>query len=735
MSIPTALVKVEILAVKDIPVGHPFGGTRYLRATFETGTAPSVVTGRSKPVPAVGGDLDTTQEGTPWQCEVRVDTASEIRITLEWGEDRGDQAPPPMESTFHAIPAPWVPGTHVLGASPALVVRVTRTFLNSTELASLARAHGAVGVSGTLAVPQGIIVDFTSIEGLYPPENEAGTRNVPGYISEDNLGRIFTNRAPDGTWAHDTQFIDVHARLTAFGGAALSPGWQLNWTIIDGDDPTNDGPEMHREWGRYIDPNDYDSAGSPDGAKGADNTPAFSAGNNDPNKLFGAAAKGTKRWAETPGGLPPTPLSMETAQTTIHVTSSTSAICSVRIHCPNVLGTNFVLKAELSLPKAIPVFPAVTGVMTMWSRIDVEVVRMAGALPIDAYLVEAPKFFLPACVQMDFHPERVVTGALDKAEMTPNEKLESPATREWINHPGVFSRRTEPGWFFLGAARRASPLPAAQPQPLVDGNDYTLGITLEGDGFAPWVEVPGDFRKANEFRKAALVIFIWDDPVHGRLKGIFGVYKVEVKPGNRRQGTPDIFRLFLEPNDVYPDFTGHDSDGSISHAVKTGVYFYPQHKYTRATDALQVGGFEVPDSGARIVVAPQGSFPTSGISPPQPNALTGAGKFFAGRTVIFTQCPSMSNNGVPTPIFADEVLQTAVHEFLHAFGMPHKCGYLNWRTPREKSCCMNYSLTWLVDPLRNPIPGTAGKTGRDMCGRHAMEVRRVHLHKNKGLNW
>jgi hypothetical protein len=95
----------------------------------------------------------------------------------------------------------------------------------------------------------------------------------------------------------------------------------------------------------------------------------------------------------------------------------------------------------------------------------------------------------------------------------------------------------------------------------------------------------------------------------------------------------------------------------------------------------------------------------------------------------------MSSNGVPTPVFADEVLETAVHEFLHAFGMPHKCGYFNWRTPREKSCCMNYSLTWLVDSSRNPIPGSAGKTDKDMCGRHAMEVRRVHLHRNKGLNW
>ena len=76
-----------------------------------------------------------------------------------------------------------------------------------------------------------------------------------------------------------------------------------------------------------------------------------------------------------------------------------------------------------------------------------------------------------------------------------------------------------------------------------------------------------------------------------------------------------------------------------------------------------------------------------------------------------------------------------VHEFVHAFGMPHKCGHRDWRTPREHTCCMNYGSTWLIDAADHLIPKTNGKMGNHMCARHFMEVRRVHIERNKGLNW
>jgi hypothetical protein len=67
--------------------------------------------------------------------------------------------------------------------------------------------------------------------------------------------------------------------------------------------------------------------------------------------------------------------------------------------------------------------------------------------------------------------------------------------------------------------------------------------------------------------------------------------------------------------------------------------------------------------------------------------------------------------------------------------MPHKCGYFDFRAPRDKTCCMNYRPNWMLDDKRNLIRGTSGKTGSDVCGRHLKEVRRVHLEDNKGLAW
>ena len=69
-----------------------------------------------------------------------------------------------------------------------------------------------------------------------------------------------------------------------------------------------------------------------------------------------------------------------------------------------------------------------TGVMTMWSRIDVEVVRMAGAPSLAGALPLIPPFFHPMCVQLDMQNERTVTGPLDKAHMSPTEPKEESAT-------------------------------------------------------------------------------------------------------------------------------------------------------------------------------------------------------------------------------------------------------------------------------------------------------------------
>jgi hypothetical protein len=111
------------------------------------------------------------------------------------------------------------------------------------------------------------------------------------------------------------------------------------------------------------------------------------------------------------------------------------------------------------------------------------------------------------------------------------------------------------------------------------------------------------------------------------------------------------------------------------------------------------------------------------------------GDFFAGRTILYTHAWMTGSPPGKSADFENEALDTIIHEFVHAFGMPHQCGYWDWRTPRTNSCAMNYPGTWLIDAAHKPLPRTHRKRGTHLCVRHVTEVRRVHIEKNKGLNW
>jgi hypothetical protein len=86
-----------------------------------------------------------------------------------------------------------------------------------------------------------------------------------------------------------------------------------------------------------------------------------------------------------------------------------------------------------------------------------------------------------------------------------------------------------------------------------------------------------------------------------------------------------------------------------------------------------------------------------------------------------------------------------VHELVHAFGFPHKCGYFTWRPARQdsegqdafESCCMNYALNWhytlatqfttrVLDRKTTPISA-------DLCALHIDGLRKLHLEDNQYL--
>jgi hypothetical protein len=249
---------------------------------------------------------------------------------------------------------------------------------------------------------------------------------------------------------------------------------------------------------------------------------------------------------------------------------------------------------------------------------------------------------------------------------------------------------------------------------LYSGTSYILGVT----GTDVWVDVPGSFPSAY------YVEFTWTDSTGASRPAGFMV-----------RGTPTVVggitRIVLWGNDVTPNFTGDDADGSVDRAYNTAINFFPQHELGAA--GFTAGGFGVPAAGAMVHVHPPGANYATGISPTVPHATTGLGDYFAGRTVVFAQAVALGRGLGPD--FNQTIIEDVVHEFVHAFGMPHKCGQWDWRTPREKSCCMNYWDTWLIDSASHLIPGSDDKQGAHMCGRHLMEVRRVHLERNRGLNW
>jgi hypothetical protein len=145
------------------------------------------------------------------------------------------------------------------------------------------------------------------------------------------------------------------------------------------------------------------------------------------------------------------------------------------------------------------------------------------------------------------------------------------------------------------------------------------------------------------------------------------------------------------------------------------------------------GGYGMPASVTVEVKSP-GAFYTAGVSP---GVTKGGKEYFAGRTVLFTHHGAYYDPAKkqPTPNATDKMVKTIVHEFVHAFGMPHKCAYFDFHAPRAKTCCMNYAPNWMIDDAKKLIPKTHGKMGPWVCGRHLKEVRRVHLEDNKGLAW
>lgn len=640
--------------------------------------------GRSSPL--TGAELDLTKEKVSWKLELP--GATSVPVVIEIYDELGDAGSKKLASESKTVGLADVGKKIEIGSSFKVLCEVIGLRLDRVAAAQVVtRTATGTTTRATLTNPNSAKVELTAIRGLYKPvaigqPGRARAEATPGYISQDNMGRAFTNCDLALKWTKDKQLIELSAKVTIVSGKFPQDG-KVKWTLLDVDDPTNDDPGFHVQWGRYVDAKDYDATGKHQGSQAADNegTPA----KNPPWEQVG-------------------PFKLSGATKEHCLTEIVSGVSKVTFHCPDVVGDNFIIAVEIDTKTKLSRQGHQTGVITMWNRIRVDNIRMNGALelPMD----DLPIYFEPCCVQMDCEPERIVP---DKQFLAPSRELLSTSSSAYVS--SVFKRK--PGWFCLVAALEPHPLPAIKGQSVFKG-PVTLGTTGAGATFAEYIDIPGSHSDADYAE-----LTFKDGTIGFRVRS----------PQPFPAAAPTHTRCWLEAHDAQPEFTA--GDGSIEHSYTVSYEYSP--RFTKLGANVGPRGYGMPDDVDAEVMTP-GAFYVGGISP---TVNVGGKSYFAGRTVVFTHHNVFYDptTNMARPTAHKDMLEVMVHELVHAFGMPHKCGYFNFRAPRDKTCCMNYRPNWMVDDARQLIPKTNRKTGIDLCGRHLKEVRRVHLEDNKGLGW
>jgi hypothetical protein len=708
MSLPDALVKVTLLRLRNVDV-----------SAFATTPNPFVV---ARIGPRVLGRKSITAAATivideptsPFVFEIAVTAGQSVDVRLDVWDERGTQAPVAVLAFTASIAQNWASAPEVAapeasGGAGELVYRIETTRLPALQpVAPVSRSAPGASAGGNVVVVQPTAaIELTEVRGLYRPGAPAATAGAtpmlaepePGYTSDDDRGRIYLDRDLHGHWHRDRQAIEITAQVYIAGGA-LPSGAKVKWTVIDPDDPTNDyrletsdagpppgsPPNVVQEWGRYLDTNDYSGTTAPSTASDGDNT---------------GTIRHTPRFQEIdPYALNVTNDPVE-AETRIR-----RGISKVRIHCSSHAGDNLIVRAEVVHAPTFQTIAAQTGVMTLWQRIQVEYIRIDGAM--DLPVVSVPPHFYPAFVEMNFW-----TGRQNLRNPGPNDTIAStePVFRRRIvtfiqNH---FTHAGQGGWFCLLSALK--PYTAVAQGWIYADSTGAWGPGTAGTGahanvggmtIKDYIDVPN--LNVSNGSPGAIVV---QQPNNARL-----MFNVAAADPPDAAGT---VRCWLLPHDIASGFTAGTGDLDAQTASSQNHYL---------TDPVASGGYGI--SGAvQVKVAARGHYP-GGTSP---TIQVGAHEYFAGRTAIFT-------SGRTNP---DETIDAIVHELTHGLGFPHKCGFWDFETPRTHSCCMNYPIhgIWDQPDTSNAtlVPVPSDTRGRNHCGRHLREIRNVRLGSNRGLGW
>jgi hypothetical protein len=673
--------------------------------------------GRSVPLEPAADTFDFGVDPAEWQFEYLFDRAVLPDLSLQLWCDRGNDGALLLWELSgeldpaHFIALDFVAESFSTDGGPKLHVEArTLPFMASDEARVLVArsAPRAPDVMNTVAGTWTVMVRITGVKNLHRPvfndddDSYQHAEAVDGYLSHDDRGRIYTNTDAAGAWRRDYQAIGLSVEVSSANGP-IPAGAMVRWSVVVVNDSSDDDENVHREAGMIFDPTCYDAHGNPLGARTTSlegvpgRNPAWEAADG-----FNVVIEGTNALTNLVG-------------------SEMSATSHVILHCPDVCGDAFRVTATLHT--AANPAPAVlwsrTGTMTMWKRVRVQYLRMNGAFPLPVRGIA--NYFMSAFTQLDFADEEVLLGPNDRAHIHPGVAGYPAALDAFIT--AVFTRRVEAGWFCLIAAQRPYPVNDVGSQVAFNGN----GQVDDTGEYVRFVKpVDWDASRDGEIGSVGLE---WNDAL---CRANYTVTAVRHEPFD---GVAYIL-LTLQAEDVTPGFTGADADGSVTHAYGT-KRLYRMFQRQMPGGVWQPGGYSDAATDVRVKVFRKAASYAAGVSP---FATAGDGRrAFAGRTVVYTHHKTYANfDGnayTAKDDFEARVRGTIVHELGHAFGMPHKCGYWDWKTPRLTSCTMNYGHHGLLEPDGRLRAEFSRKMGASLCGRHHKEIRRVHLEDNIGLGW
>jgi hypothetical protein len=517
---------------------------------------------------------------------------------------------------------------------------------------------------------------FSTIKGLYTSEGEYEAK----YTSEDDLGRIYSNREYyilppyDPIWTGDQkQYIDL--RVNVGGGAlptvnipfigTISPlyGVKIHWAIIDPDDPSNAGlPDAQ---GAILDSNDYDGTGQ------------YLDNNGDDNDAGASAEVAWEQLNEYETEV----LSGNIAETDIDVATGKSG---VRLNVSGVGGDNYIVKVSIKVPaqqgedgEALR-----TGIMTVWKRIDLEHPHMSSGyeLPVNKLNDHFEKAFL------EWNPENESLVLSD--DMVLNDdggeyqaELAAYTAQHRVHHQSdPLEHHNSLGWYYMVSALRLNPSDGQSSELIIaDDNAVIENATTPFPG-VPFIAGTILLTEPIPAGKTPSTIFIKRALPQERIGFVF----VDYLAGDRRK------------------------------LMVRGMNYHPQVDNPNSNDWKNLADFGFPlNSTVEVDVASAGAVYTAGTAP---YYVEGDDIYFTGVTYVFKHGEEDGD---------EEYLATMIHEVTHALGMAHICGFYDYTG--QHACTMNYWNSLLKDDQGNLVPGTSDNVGLHLCAHHIRKIRKSDL--------